>query len=182
MLDHKKNIFDVETPKQGHKLRFINKLEQANVKVAPKKKGDKKWYYTVAAAMVLSIGVWIVKSNLSTDTINTVVTKNINTDNNLPKEVANAQFYFEGIVKREIAKIELERNTDTQEIINDAFKQLKVLEKEQLHLQEQLNINYDKRVVKALINNFQYRIQLLENVMIQIELVKEIKTQNYETI
>ena len=40
----------------------------------------------------------------------------------------------------------------------------------------------DKRVVKALIKNFQYRIQLLESVMMQIELVKEIKTQNHEII
>ena len=181
MLSNHKNIFDVETPKQGHKLRFIKKLKQANVTVATKQKGH-NWYYAVAAAMVLSVGVWIVKSNLNANRVNTVVTDEMHSDPNFTEEVANAQFYFEGIVKREIAKIELERNTDTQEIINDAFKQLKVLEKEQLRLQEQLNMNYDKRIVKALINNFQYRIQLLENVMIQIELVKEIKTQNYETI
>lgn len=76
----------------------------------------------------------------------------------------------------------LERNKDTQEIIEDAFIQLKALETEQQNLQKQLNIHYDKRIVKALINNFQYRIQLLENVMKQIELTKEIKNEQHEII
>ena len=42
--------------------------------------------------------------------------------------------------------------------------------------------NYDKRLVKALIDNFHYRIQLLESVMKQIELTKEIKSKEHEII
>ena len=59
---------------------------------------------------------------------------------------------------------------------------LQVLETEQQNLQEQLKNHYDKRLVKALISNFQYRIQLLENVMQQIELTKEINTVHREII
>lgn len=170
----KSQDFDVALPKDGHQLRFLRKLQKAN---KPVKRGFNK-YYAIAAALVLFIG--LSQMDKLDDVQVPVVVET--TAVNLSEEVSNAQFYFEGIVKREIAKIELERNTDTQEIIENAFEQLKVLEKEQQNLQEQLSINYDKRVVKALIKNFQYRIQLLEGVMMQIELVKEIKTQNHEII
>jgi len=168
-----KDELNIEKMNSGHNTRFLEKLQERN---KPVKKIS--WLYYAAAAIVLCIATSFL---FQTEQNNTpVIVETTNTS--FPEEVANAQFHFEGVIKNELVKLELERNEDTQEIIENAFNQLKVLETEQQNLQEQLNISYDKRVVKALINNFQYRIQLLENVMKQIEITKEIKTLENEII
>jgi len=163
----------IEKINSGHNTRFLEKLQARN---KPVKKT--KWYYYAAAVVILCIATSFLFQAEQNNTPIIVKTAN----GTFSEEVANAQFHFEGIIKNELVKLEFERNEDTQEIIENAFNQLKVLETEQQNLQEQLNISYDKRVVKALINNFQYRIQLLENVMKQIEITKEIKTLENEII
>ncbi len=177
VLDNQTNKFDVEVPNSGHRARFIEKLEQKNTR-DKNLSNNKYWYLNIAAAFIICIGAFsIYHSKNNTDTII------VKTPTEKPfTDVSNAQFHLEGIVKRELAKLELERNTTTENLINGALSQLQYLEKEQHKLQEQLNINYDKRIIKALVDNFQYRIELLENVMQQIEITKEIKIENYEVI
>lgn len=173
-FNQKKNELNIEQMNSGHEKRFIEKLNN-------NKKPIKKtyWSYYAAAMLILCITAssLLFENNLEDSKVFIKTTKI-----DFPKEVANAQFHFEGVIKKELLKIELERNNDTHEIIENAFSQLIALEKEQQNLQERLNISYDKRIVKALINNFQHRIQLLENVMKQIEIIKEIKTLENETI
>jgi len=169
----RKDELNIEKMNSGHSARFLEKLQTAKKPVQ-----KTVWYYYAAAVLILCIATSFL---FQTEQDNTpIIVETTNT--NLPEEVANAQFHFEGLIKKELVKLELERNEDTQEIIENAFIQLKGLETEQQNLQEQLNINYDKRIVKALINNFQHRIQLLENVMKQIEFTKEIKTLENEII
>ena len=79
----------------------------------------------------------------------------------LPQEVLIVPYYMETNIKKELAKIELERNDDTEAIINAAFNQLEFLEQEQKVIEEKLKANYDKRLVKSLIDNFNFRIQFL---------------------
>jgi len=177
ILDNQTNKFDIEIPNSGHKARFIEKLEQKHTPTE-KTNNNRYWYLNIAAALIICIGAFSIytsKNNPKTNIVELVV-ENPFTD------ISNAQFHLEGIVKRELVKLELERNTTTENLINGALSQLEFLEKEQHKLQEQLQLNYDKRIIKALVDNFQYRIQLLENVMQQIEITKEIKTENYEII
>lgn len=177
LLNNQTNKFDVEVPDSGHKARFIEKLELKNTPVK-KSSSNKYWYLNIAAALLICIGSYsIYNIKNSTKTI-VVETKTENPFN----DVANAQFQLEGIIKRELVKLELERNPTTEALINSALSQLDFLEKEQHKLEVQLKNNYNKRIIKALVDNFQYRIQLLENVMQQIEITKEIKTENHEVI
>ena len=177
LLNNQTNKFDVEVPSLGHRTRFIEKLEQTNTP-AKKTSNNKYWYLNIAATLILFIGLFTLynTNNQSETTVVETTTENPFAD------VSNAQFHLEGIVKRELVKLELERNDTTENLINGAIYQLQFLESEQHKLEEQLKNNYDKRIIKALIDNFQYRIQLLENVMQQIEITKEIKTENYEVI
>lgn len=166
--------FDVASPEKGHKERFMAKLHNERKENSKKK----SILYYVAASVILLIGLGFVYEGV----VNTEEVKSTQAEVVLPKEVTNATFHFEGLVKKELEKIELERNQETNEIIEEAFKQIKILEEEQLRLQEQLKSHYDKRLVKGLIDNFQYRIQLLDNVMQQIEIIKEINSEHNETI
>jgi len=177
ILDNQTNKFDVEIPNQGHRARFIKKLAQENTPVK-KSNNNKYWYLNIAATLILFIGLFTLHNtnNQSETTVAETTTENPFTD------VSNAQFHLEGIVKRELVKLELERNDTTENLINDALSRLHFLDGEQHKLEEQLKTNYDKRIIKALVDNLQYRIDLLENVMHQIEITKEIKTENHEII
>ncbi|PHS06250.1 MAG: hypothetical protein COA88_10850 [Kordia sp.] len=171
LLNNQAKKFDIEVPNSGHKARFIEKLAKKNT---PEKKSNNNnyWYLNIAAAFIICIGSFSIynsKNNTETSAVE-----------NPFIDISNAQFHLEGIVKRELVKLELERNTTTENIIDGALSQLEFLEQEQHKLEGQLKVNYDKRIIKALVDNFQYRIQLLENVMQQIEITKEIKIENYE--
>lgn len=177
LLNNRANKFDVADPDSGHRARFIEKLEQAN-NPTKKSSNNKYWYLNIAAALIICIGVFSISNS-----INNVETTIVAAEAENPfTDVSNAQFHLEGIVKRELVKLELERNPTTENLINGALSQLQFLETEQHKLENQLKTNYDKRIIKALVDNFQYRIQLLENVMQQIEITKEIKIENYEII
>jgi len=177
ILDNQTNKFDIEIPNPEHKARFIEKLELLNTPVKTTK-SNKYWYLNIAATLILFIGLFtLYNTNKQSETI--IVETTIE---NPFTDISNAQFHLDGIVKRELVKLELERNDTTENLINGALSQLQFLENEQHKLEKQLNLNYDKRIIKALVDNFQYRIQLLENVMQQIEITKEIKTENHEVI
>jgi len=177
LLNNQTNKFDVEAPSSGHRTRFIEKLEQTNTP-AKKSSNNKYWYLNIAAAFIICIGgfsIYNSKKNSETIIVET-------TPENPFVDITNAQFQKERIVKRELVKLELERNSTTEKPINDALEKLDILEKEQHKLEKQLKTNPDKRTLKALSDNFQYRLQLLEDAMQLIEITKEIKTENHEII
>ncbi|MFD0963743.1 hypothetical protein [Pseudofulvibacter geojedonensis] len=169
-------FLDTEEPSAHHRDKFLKKLQQNEAKKANVKTNKKWWQYSVAAVFILSVG-FAVLNMFQQDVTEEVVTTE---HSKLPQEVVNIQFYMEESIRKELAKIELERNSDTEAIIEAAFKQLDFLEAEQKNIQEKLKLNYDKRLVKSLIDNFNYRVQLLENVMQQIEISKEITNNNQE--
>lgn len=177
LLNNQTNKFDVEQPNIAHRARFIEKLTLSN-KLNKKKKNNSLRYLNIAAAVLICLGIIrIFNSNHNAK----FPAKNPITENPL-EDINNAKFHLEGVVSLALAKVELERSPITATIIDEALSQIQFLETEQHKLQEQLKTNYDKRIIKALVDNFQYRINLLENVMHQIKITKEINHENHETI
>ena len=71
---------------------------------------------------------------------------------------------------------------ETEALIKDALAQISILENEYEDLKSDLvSSGNDKRVVYAMISNFQNRIDLLEQVMITIEQIKTLKENRDET-
>ena len=91
------------------------------------------------------------------------------------------QSYFVSVIENELKTIENERNSDTEQLINDALEQLKILETQYTLLTLELKeSDEDKRIIYAMISNFQQRIDVLQSLLLQIEAVKHLKTQNDE--
>ena len=85
------------------------------------------------------------------------------------------------VIKNELATIENERNNDTEQLINDALLQINKLEDQYSKLTLELKESTeDKRIIYAMISNFQQRIDVLQSLLIQIEDLKQLKTQNNE--
>jgi len=173
-LEHKfkslENKFDTEEPRIGHFDRFEAKLHQIESK-KPKVRYQLASFIAVAASVVLIFGIWLgaTFSNKGME-LATVST-----------EMKDTQNYFVTTIEKELTLIEKERNSDTEQLIDDALAQLKKLE-QQYHLLtlELKESTEDKRIIYAMISNYQQRITILQSLLIQIEDVKQLKTQENE--
>ena len=163
---------DTEEPKAGHQKRFLEKLNNANQVVTLQKK-KKIWWRplsiaaSVAVLCLIAIGVYT-----SRPTLDQQVAK-------ISPEVSNTQVYFASLIEDQVKLLENESSPETQKIISDTMDQLKKLETNYKQLETDLvNGGNDKLILSAMITNFQTRIDLLQDVINQIESIKNLKNQN----
>ncbi len=157
--------FDTEEPRLGHFSRF-------EVKVARQTTGQPKWnpktwkWLAVAAsiALVFSVGL----GNYSTE-------QGLELADVSPK-MEETQSFFISTIQQEIENINLKRNPDNQQIIDDAFKQLNKLENNYKKLTVELDdSNKDKRIIYAMISNFQQRIEVLQALLQRLDELQQLK-------
>ena len=163
--------FDIAEPEMGHFDRFKARLEEPTEK---KVYSLRKMIATlsIAASLLLFGGVWI--GYLISD-------KGVELAS-VSSEMKETQNYFLTTIQKELQTIELERNDDTKQLIDDAILQLERLEDQYINLTIALKENSDdQRIIHAMINNFQDRIVILQDVLSQIEDIKNTKAQNNET-
>ena len=71
---------------------------------------------------------------------------------------------------------------ETQPLIEDTLLQLEKLESDYVRMEQDLVAGGNsKMILSAMIQNFQTRIDLLQEVMKRIEEVKQFKNENHET-
>ena len=164
---------DIEEPNDGHQLRFLEKLNKANgvITLAPKKKYAWLPIASVAAAiaLLLTVGVFQLKNS---NTIDDKIAQ-------ISPEASKTQFYFANLIEEQVKELNSEKSPETERIINDTMLQLKKLQVDYNKMEQDLiNGGNSKLILSAMIKNFQTRIELLNEVMIQIENIKSIKNTN----
>ncbi|SDX26403.1 hypothetical protein SAMN05444411_10467 [Lutibacter oricola] len=170
IFEQLENQFDIEEPTIGHFNRFESKLNAK--KEAPKSKVKLYSLISVAASIILLVGIWIGGNISNSKGVELAQISN---------EMEETQSYFVSTIEKELETIELERNTDNEQLINDALHQLNKLETQYQALTFELKESTeDKRIIYAMISNFQQRIELLQTLLQQIENVKQLKQQNNE--
>lgn len=162
----------VQTPKEGHQQRFLQKLNQQSESRSKKVFGLWKPLSIAATLLILfSVGISVVNSTSQNTGLASV-----------SPEMQQTENYFVSTINKELKALENETTPETEKIFTDALKQMSILEQEYENLKFDLTKSgNDKRVIHAMINNFQNRITLLESVLIQIENVKKLKSTPYET-
>ena len=155
----KEKNFDFAEPNIGHFERFEARLSQQN-KIT-KKTVKTQWYWlAIAASVLLFFGYWMGNQNMQ----NGLELADVS-----PKMEETQNFYL-ATIHNEIKQIESEKTPENQIIIDDAFVQLEMLEKAYQNLTLELKeSNQDKRVIYAMISNFQQRLEVLQNLMNQLE-------------
>ena len=169
-----KSDFDVEIPNIGHQERFLAKLKtQSSESSTPV---GKPFYYwkpllSIAASLVICISVFtFINSNNKMKDLASVSPK-----------MSETETFFTTAISEELLKLNDAKTPETENLINDVMKQMKVLENDYESLRMELTNNGDdKRIIYAMISNFQTRIDLLKNVLETIENVKQLKELNYE--
>lgn len=169
-----KEDFDIEKPKLGHQQRFLNKLNNQKETITDVSKPVWKLWKPllgVAASIVLLISIFVgVQQNSNSKELASI-----------SPEMANTQDFFTNAIISELEKLNSEETPEFQDLIVDALFQIKILEENYAQLKIDLSESgNDKRVIYAMISNFQKRIYLLQNVVEQIDDLKQQKTEQNE--
>ncbi len=169
--------FDIEEPHTGHKERFSKKLETKSISSKNANEQSRNLWtpiLAIAASFILAfflLGDFIGEGN---NTRNSDLAS-------ISPEMKQTQAFYSGLITRELNAIHAEKTPETEAVINDALNQMEKLEKNYETLRRDLvNSGKDNRVIHAMIQNFQQRIELLNNVLTQIENIKTLKNQNHE--
>jgi len=163
----KNTNFDTDVPRFGHLERFEKRLNPTE-----KKKAFSYKWMSIAASIILMLGFWIGTNQTNT----TIVLADVS------PQMQEAENFFVATISQEIREIERFRNPKTEHVIEDALNQLEKLEDKYQELVKELNnSNKDRRVIYAMINNYQRRIEILQNVLKQVdEINNPIKNQDDE--
>ena len=164
------DCWELAEPESGHRKRFSEKLGQKSVE---KRVINLRKYWkplAVAASVLLIAAVSLSrKQNTSKDLAN------------VSPKMERAQDFFTSAIASELYEINAQRGPATKKLIDDALLKLGQLEDGYEKLKVDLvKSGEDKRVIHAMITNFQTRIDLLEDVMAQIEKTKKLKDKNNE--
>lgn len=174
LFENFKHEFDVENPNDGHELRFLSKLKGGEPKVVEFKYSKSSFwkpFLAVAASVILCVSILTVIQQKP----------EVNDLASISPEMSETQEFFTTTIAQELSVLNNERSPKTEAIINDALAQINILEQEYESLKVDLSESGDdKRVIYAMIANFQNRIDLLQNVLKQIEEVNQLNNENNE--
>ena len=166
-----KDDFEVHDTPEGHKKRFLEKLEGHKKSSVNSRNWWKPLSIAASVAIIIALGFTFFDNNNPTADLASV-----------SPEMAQTQSFFVSEFNREMNTLKGFDSPETKVLINDVLKQMNILETEYKDLRKDLvTSGNDKRVVYAMINNFQKRIDLLKQVIAKIEEVKNLKAKTNET-
>lgn len=168
--------FDTETPPERHRQRFSDKLQTSREEGIHKfshKYSYLKPFIGIAASLAVLISLALgFQMNKKNDGLAGV-----------SPEMASTQQFYTTTIQKELRKIEKRQTPATKVLIGDAMAQMEKLESEYAKLQKDLVASGDdSRVIYAMINNFQNRINLLKKVLEQIEHIEQLKQKSHENL
>ena len=165
--------FDIEAPELGHELRFLDKLKNNNsVAISNKRRNIWKPLLAIAASLVLMISFFTYTQQNSNELYDLA---------NVSPEMATTQDFFTSTIATELENLDEAKSPETQKLVDDAIFQISILEEQYLDLKKDLcESGNDKRVIFAMITNFQNRIDVLQSVIQQIENVNQLKNNQNE--
>ena len=166
-------------PEAGHRDRFFEKLEAAREEKATSVgKIRSLWAPLLVAAASFAI-LFMVFGN-------TFLIPGMEKSGDLASvspEMKETKEFYTTFIENELSNLEAEKGPETEAIIKDALAQMEKLEKEYESLKKDLiKSGNDKRVIYAMISNFQQRIDLLKNVLAKINEVKKLKNTKNESL
>jgi len=157
--------FDTEEPRVDHRNRFLEKLQQKE----SKKLRRLHWWkpISIAASVILIITVALTRNS----------DPELKDLADISPEMEKTQQFFTATISKELFEIQEKATPATQQLVDDAIIRLEALENEYMNLKNDLtNSGEDKRVIYAMIENFQNRINLLQQVLEQIDAINTLNT------
>lgn len=170
LFNRLKGELDIALPSTKHSARFKTKLEAQEKVLSSTSSSKIQWMgpLLVAASLLLVAGI----------IFNFLATPNVPSDlADVSPEMQETQDFFINTIERELFEIKDKSTPENKQMVEDAIHQLEILESDYNLLKNDLSESgEDKRVIYAMIDNFQNRIDLLQSVVEQMKAIKEINT------
>jgi hypothetical protein len=167
--------FDVAEPSEDHQERFRNKLKQRTKKKTKSSGIISLWTPALAIAATFLVAFLLFQG---------VFDDGLGKEQDLASvspEMKNTQDFYSSVISRELYNLQQEKTPETEAVIEDALRQMQILEKDYEKLKTDLSQSgQDRRVISAMITNFQKRIDLLTNVLDKVNTINELKNVPHE--
>ena len=163
--------FDFEEPREGHSMRFLEKLNESNevATLTTKRNWWKPLSIAASIALVCILGLQVFNAR---PTIKEQVVE-------IAPEVSETEFYFASLIEEQVQLLQEEKSPETAKLVEDTLSKLAELESDYDKLEQELvNGGNSKMILNAMITNFQIRIDLLEEVLSSVETIKNLKPQD----
>jgi len=161
--------FDLEEPNIGHFNRFEAKLARQSEQPKTVKWNPNTWKWLAVAASIAL--VFTLYFGGSSDEVGMQLSE-------VSAEMEETESFFVSTIQNELETIDAQRTEENTEIIDNALAHLKILENEYNQLTIDLeHSEQDKRIVYAMINNFQQRIEVLQTLLQQLDEINNIKSE-----
>ncbi len=174
LFEHMQDKLDIYEPSVNHQDRFLEKLQQQNkvVTLHPKKN---TWYRQIAIAASIAILLGVVSFTYLINPTEEVDLANIS------PQMEETQSFFASAIQVQLEEINKVSSPETDVLVADAMNQLEKLEADYIALKKDLfHSGNDKRVISAMIKNFQKRANLLEEVLQKMNTINNFKLHKNE--
>lgn len=167
--------FDIAEPSGNHKEKFKSKLKQKPERKTKASGVISLWMPGLAIAASFLVAFLLFQG---------IAGHQLGQEQELASvssQMKDTQDFYASVIKKELYNLQQERTPETERVIKDALNQLEILEKDYEKLKSDLSRSgEDKRVISAMITNFQKRIDLLNNVLEKVNEIKELKNASHE--
>ncbi len=174
LFERMQDQLDIHEPSVDHQIRFLEKLQQQNkVVTLPTKK--RNWIRPLSIAASVAVLIGIVAISFISNPIQEADLASVS------PQMQETQGFFTSAIKAQLEEIDKISSAETQELVTDAMIQMEKLESDYEILKKDLvHSGNDKRVISAMIKNFQKRANLLEEVLQKINDINEFKLSENE--
>lgn len=168
--------FNIAEPSAQHEERFREKLRQRPKKKKPRHNGPiALWGPVMAIAASFLVAILVLQGEISNPFSAEQELANVS------PEMKQTQDFYASVIRTELAALQQQKTPETEAVINDALKQLEILESDYEKLKKDLGKSgQDKRVIYAMISNFQKRIDLLQMVLEKVNNINTLNNTNHE--
>jgi len=171
LFDRLKGELDIHEPVTDHQTKFLKKLQQRNVvELKPQKP---RWIkpLSIAATIAILIGAVLFAPRPIKEADLASVSP----------QMQETQSFFTSAIETQLEEINAISSSETKELVKDAMIQLEKLESDYQTLKKDLvESGNDKRVISAMIKNFQKRANLLEEVLEKMNTINKFNVTDHE--
>lgn len=161
-------LLDSDHPREGHEKRFMQKLEKQ-----PVRKFNVRHALQVAAslAIIITSGIVLLKVNSNGGRM---------TQGTIPESVVEADLYYTSQVNERYETIKSFNfeNSEEKAVLLDELNDLDAFHQQLIN---DLETNPDDdRVINALIRHYQIKLEVMDQIIIQLNQIKSETSEDYE--
>jgi len=177
-IQEQKSDFDDHEVPTGHEARFQSRLKQSN------RKSFDLWF-KIAAAVVIVVGIGVLFQNGQPNNLNPTVetVADLKLERHFAErpEIEEVSRYYEQSLNQQFSALEeFYPDKDSRLLIEETKVLIAKLREDYTELEKELKSTGDERVVLAMIQNYQKRISLLEELVEKLTYIKHLKQSENE--